>query len=59
MNCCVFCHYMYSSFYQLDNRDFYPNITKALILKAIEHAKKYADISDEDEKLILNTSESL
>ena len=45
-------------FIQFDICDFYPSITKDLILKAIGFAEKYIAISDDDKELFLHTKKS-
>ena len=41
-----------SVFIQFDVVDFYPSITEKLLKKALEYAKQYIHISDEDQKII-------
>ena len=46
------------TFYQFDICKFYLSISEKLIKKAIEFARKYIHISEEDEKLIIHTCKS-
>ena len=45
-------------FIQFDVVDFYPSITEKLLNKALEYAKQYIHISDEDHKIIFQARRS-
>ena len=46
-------------FIQFDIEEFYPSITKHLLLKAIEHAKLYTSITQQELDIILHVRKSL
>ena len=46
-------------FIQFDIEEFYPSITKRLLLKAIEHAKLYTSITQQELDIILHVRKSL
>ena len=46
-------------FIQFDIEEFYPSITKHLLLKAIEHAKLYTSITQQELDIILHARKSL
>ena len=46
-------------FIQFDIEEFYPSITKHLLLKAIEHAKLYTSITQQELDIILRARKSL
>ena len=46
-------------FIQFDTEEFYPSITKHLLLKAIEHAKLYISITHQELDIILHARKSL
>ena len=46
-------------FIQFDIEEFYPSITKHLLLKAIEHAKLYTSITHQELDIILHARKSL
>ena len=46
-------------FIQFDIEEFYPSITKQLLLKAIEHAKLYTSIIQREFDIILHARKSL
>ena len=45
-------------FIQLDVVNFYPSITKDLLKNAINWARQYTDITNEDEEIIINSKDS-
>ena len=47
------------SFIQFDICEFYPSITEKLLKEALNHAKNYTDITEEDTKIILQTKKAL
>ena len=46
-------------FMQFDIEEFYPSISKELLLKAIKYAKTLVNISDEDINTIMHSRKSL
>ena len=48
-----------SKFIKFDVCEFYPSITEELLKKALNYAKSFVDISDEDEEIILHCKRSL
>ena len=47
------------NFIKFDIVDFYPSITEDLLLKALEWAETFVDISDQDRKIIFTAKNSL
>ena len=48
-----------SSFINFDIIDFYPSITESLLLKAINHAKQYTEILDNEIDIIIHAKRTL
>jgi hypothetical protein len=42
-------------FFQFDIESFYPSITESLLLKALDFASRFIEISDQDKKLIIHS----
>ena len=47
------------SFIKFDICNFYPSITEELLRKAIDHAAKYTEISDDEKEILFHTSKSV
>ena len=48
-----------STFVQFDIIEFYPSITKELLLKSLNHAREYTDITDEEVEITLACRKSV
>ena len=48
-----------SKFIKFDIVDFYPSISEVLLVEALKFAKKFAEISDRDMEIIMNSRKSL
>ena len=47
------------SFIQFDIVDFYPTIAEDILRKALNYAKRYVAISDDETEIILDTKQSI
>ena len=47
------------TFVQFDIEEFYPSISKELLLKSLTYAEQYATIPERNKKLIINSRKSL
>jgi len=45
-------------FIKFDIADFYPSISRKLLVESLQFARNYIEISDEDERIILHAKES-
>ena len=52
-------HKSKATFIQFDIIDFYPSISKDLVIKSINHAKNFIEITDEQIEIILNCRRSI
>ena len=48
-----------STFVQFDIIEFYPSITKELLVRSLNHAREYTDITDEEIEIILASRKSV
>ena len=48
-----------STFIQFDIMEFYPSITKELLVRSLNHAREYTDITEEEIEIILASRKSV
>ena len=48
-----------STFVQFDIIEFYPSITKELLVRSLNHAREYTDITEEEIEIILASRKSV